>query len=71
MFHEMTLKLYFMKCSERKFQSASFPLKISQNSQESTCVKILLKKKDLTQLLSFEFSEIIKDTFLENISGGC
>ena len=32
-FHEMTLKLYFMKCSERKIsQSVSFLLEISQNS---------------------------------------
>ena len=35
MFHEMTLKLYFMKCSEKeKFHGVSFPLEVSFQSLE-------------------------------------
>ena len=46
-------------------------LKISQNSQESTCVRVffLKKKETLAQVFSCEFYEIFKNTFF--YSGGC
>ena len=51
--------------------------KISQNSQENTCARIcnsglrpktLFKKKTLVHVFSCEFCEILKNTFLQNIS---
>ena len=32
MFHEMTLKLYFMKCLERKISQCILPLTVSKTS---------------------------------------
>ena len=73
MFHEMTLKLYFMKCLKEKFHSVSFPLEISLNSQENTCAKIsflmklqacnFIKKETLEQVFFCVFCEIPNDTF--------
>ena len=55
--------------------------KISQNSQENTCVRIsfsiklqacyFIEKETLTQVFSCEFCEILKNTFLLNTSDGC
>ena len=39
-------------------------LEVSQNSQENTCVRVVIKKETLTQVLSCEFCEISKSTFL-------
>ena len=50
-------------------------LKILQISQENTCASCRLqacnfiKKKTLAQMLSCEFCEIFKNTFLQNTSG--
>ena len=56
-------------------------LKVSQNSLENTCAKVSIsiklqastcsftKKETLTEVLSYEFWEIFKNTFLQNTSG--
>ena len=56
-------------------------LETSQNSQESTCVRVsfwiklqaeacnFIKKESLAQVISFEFCEISKNTVLQNTSG--
>ena len=51
------------KCSVKKVF-----LKILQNSQENTCVRVpflikFIKKETLVQMFSCEFSEIFKNTF--------
>ena len=38
-------------------------LKFSQNSQESTCARVFIKKETLAQTFSCEFGEIFKNTF--------
>ena len=43
---------------------------ISQNSQENTCVRVnVIKKETLGQVFSCEFCEISENTFLQNVSG--
>ena len=56
-------------------------LEISQNSQENTCVRAsfliklqaqacnFIKKETLTQVLPYEFCEILRAPFLQNTSG--
>ena len=39
MFHEMPLKLYFMKCSERKVSQYILPLKNEEHSQNERIYK--------------------------------
>ena len=41
MFHEMTLKLYFMKRLERKISQCILPFR---NSQENTCARVSFNK---------------------------
>ena len=62
-FCELTSEAVAQRCSFRKVF-----LKISQNSQESTCAgglrpATLLKKETLTQVFSCEFWKIFKNTF--------
>ena len=75
MFHEMTLKLYFMKCLERKISQCILPLKVSQNSRQNTFARAsfliklqtycnFIKKETLSQVFSCEFCEVFKNTFL-------
>ena len=55
------------RSSHRKCSVKKVFLEISQNSQENTCVsglQLLLKKETLAQVLSCEFCEISKNTFL-------
>ena len=51
-------------------------LEISQDSQESTCVRVsfliklhFIKKEILAQVFPCEFCEISENTFLQNTSG--
>ena len=65
-----------MVCEKRAF-------KILQNSQENTSARaifliklqapacIFIRKETLAEVLSFEFYEIFKNIFLQNISGRC
>ena len=55
MFHEMTLKLYFMKYSERKISQHIFPLRtpILKNISESLFMKIFTSGNSQI-LLSFQ-----------------
>ena len=45
MFHEMTLNCISWNALKEKFHSVSFPLEISQNSQENTCAIVSFLKK--------------------------
>ena len=51
----------YQRCSTRKGV-----LKISQNSQETTCARVcnFIEKETLPQVLSCEFSEILKNRFI-------
>ena len=48
-------------------------LKISQYSQENTCVSVshLITKETLAQVLFREFCEIFKNTFCRTLPGDC
>ena len=46
-FIEMTLNMYFMKCSERKFHSVSFPLESLFNSEYCKIFKCTYSEEHL------------------------
>ena len=65
MLHVMTLKLYFMKCPERKIPQCILPFRNFAKFTGKHLFHSLLfnKKETLAQVLSFEFCEISKNTF--------
>ena len=62
--HKEAYQLTFRKSHQRFLQKKLF-LRISQNSQKNTCVKVsfLIKKETLAQVFSCEFWKKFKNTF--------
>ena len=57
------------RSSQRRYSMKYVFFKISQNSQENTCVGVFIKKETPTQVISLRIAKFLRTSILKNTSG--